>query len=299
MPKSGLIRGREAKTLLAMKRLDEAFAAYKALTEEFPDEEGYRLGLARTCLQQGRHAEALTIVRESLQHFPDSPTLHENAGLILDALKRTPEAEAEFKEAVRLDPRDQGPLLALAALKDKQGATADAMPLYLAAAELSPHSRQGRQAGRRLGAMGEQLAREGNLQGARDAYAAALRSGQAGPPLYLNAAFVSYQLGQRETARAILQEGAARYPQSADLLYRLARLQADRGATAEAEAAYRRAAEADPNRRDARLALARLLESSGRVPEAIAFYEQLARLEPASSETRVASDALHRIRGGS
>ncbi len=298
MPRSTMIRGRVAKVLLALERYDEAFDAYRALREQHPEEEGYHLGMARARSQQQRYAEALAIVRAGLDRFPDSPALRQNAGMILEALGRPVEAAQEHQQAVELAPREPGPPLALASLRDKQGRTDEATRLFLRVLEISPHSRQGRQAGRRLATLAEGYARDARWDMARDAYSGALASGQAGPEVYLNAALVDYRSGKREAALAILQDGAARFPASADLHYRVARLQADHGATADAEASYRRAADADPGRRDTRLALARLLESSGRLPEAIALYQQLALATPTSAETRVAADALRRLRSG-
>ena len=259
-----MIRGRVAKVLLAMKRHDEAFAAYRALRDEQPDEEGYWVGMARARFQQGRPEEALGLVREGLVKFPDSTALHENAGILLEALKRLPEAEAAYRRAAELGPREPGPQLALASIADKQGRTEDAARLFAKVVELSPHSRQGRQAGRRLGAIGEALAREGRLPEAADAYRAAIGSGQAGPAVYLNAALVVFQQGGRDEALGLLQEGAGRFPKSADLHYRLGRLLADRGARVEAELALARALEIDPQRQDVQAALARVRAQASR-----------------------------------
>jgi tetratricopeptide (TPR) repeat protein len=184
----------------------------------------------------------------------------------------------------------------LASICDKQGRNEEAIRVFAAVVELSPHSHQGRQAGRRLGAFGADLARAGELPAAADAYRAALRSGQSGPAVYLNAALVSYQLGRRDAALQILQEGAGRFQKVADLQYRLGRLRAEQGATAEAEAAYARASEIDPARQDVHLALARLMEASKRVPQAMALYEQIAQTQPATKETQAATEALARLR---
>lgn len=264
MPRSTMIRGRVAKVLLAMKRYDEAYAAYRALRDEQPGDEGYRVGMARARFQQGRPEEALVLVREGLAQFPDSTALHENAGILLEALKRLPEAEAAYRRAAELGPNDPGPQLALASIADKQGRMEDAARLFAKLVALSPHSRQGRQAGRRLGAIAETLARDRRLPEAAAAYRAAVASGQAGPAVYLNAALVVFQQGARDEALGLLQEGAGRFPKSADLQYRLGRLLADRGARAEAELALARALEIDPRREDVRSALARLRGQASR-----------------------------------
>lgn len=264
MPRSSMIRGRVAKVLLAMKRHDEAFEAYRLLRDEHPDEEGYWIGMARARFHQGRPEDALAIVREGVVRFPDSTTLHENAGVLLEALKRLPEAERAYARSAELGPREPRPQLALASIADKQGRTDDAARLFAKVVELSPHSRQGRQAGRRLGAIAEGLARERRLPEAAAAYRAAVGSGEAGPAVYLNAALVVFQLGSRDEALGLLREGAGRFPKSADLHYRLGRLLADRGARMEAEAALARALEIDPRRQDVQQALARLRAQASR-----------------------------------
>ncbi|MET0556482.1 MAG: sulfatase-like hydrolase/transferase [Vicinamibacteria bacterium] len=264
MPRSTMIRGRAAKMLLALKRYDEAFAAYRALRDEQPTDEGHWIGMARARFHGGRPEEALAIVREGLAKFPDSTTLHENAGVLLEALKRLPEAEAAYRRSAELGPREPRPQLALASIADKRGRTDDAAVLFAKVVELSPHSRQGRQAGRRLGAIAETFARERRLPEAGAAYRAAVASGEAGPAVYLNAALVVFQLGARDESLGLLQEGAGRFPQSADLQYRLGRVLADRGARAEAETAFTRALAIDPARQDARTALERLRGQASR-----------------------------------
>ena len=264
MPRSTMIRGRVAKVLLALKRYDEAYATYRELRDLQPDEEGHWVGMARARFHQGRPEDALTIVREGIRKAPESTSLHENAGILLEALKRLPEAEDAYRRAAELGPREPGPQLALASIADKQGRTEDAARLFVKVVELSPHSRQGRQAGRRLGAIAETLARDRRLPEAGSAYRAAVRSGEAGPAVYLNAALVVFQLGARDEALGLLQEGAGRFPKSADLQYRLGRLLGDRGARVEAELALTRALEIDPARQDARAALARLRGQASR-----------------------------------
>jgi arylsulfatase A-like enzyme/tetratricopeptide (TPR) repeat protein len=297
MSDSTMIRARVAKILLALDRYDDAFEAYSALREAQPDDEGYHIGRARVRFRQGRLLEALALVRQSLGVFPDSPTLHENAGTILEVLKRADEAAVEFRKAIDLAPDELGPRLAMAANLDKRGRASEAAGAFVEVATMSPHSRQGRQAGRRLGAMGEAFARQNQLEAARAAYAGSLRTSQAGPAIFLNAALVSYRLGHRDEARSILEAGTRRFPGTADLLYRLGRLQAESRATVEAEATYKRALEIDGGRRDVTLALAQLYESAGRTGEAAALYGSLASVAPPTKESEAAARALSRLRG--
>ena len=295
MPRSTMVAGRIAKMLLALERYDEAYDFYLKLIAENPAEEGFHIGLVRARFRQGRKEEALALTRKSLQAFPDSAPLHENAGIILQDLGRLAEAAPEYRQAAELGPRLPRPRLALASLYDTQGRLEDAAREFAAVADLSPHSRQGRQAGRRLGALAERFGRDGKLEAARDAYVAALRSDQAAAEVYLNAGLVAYRLGRAEEALALVRRGASRFPESADLHYRLGRLLSDRGIATEAEAAYLTVLRLAPNRQDARIQLARLLESSGRAQQATLLYRQVVDTAPASQEAAGARRALQRL----
>jgi arylsulfatase A-like enzyme/Flp pilus assembly protein TadD len=298
MPRSTMIAGRIAKMLLALKRYDAAYDFYRKLIAQSPAEEGFHIGLVRARFRQGRKDEALALTRKSLQAFPDSAALHENAGIILQDLGRDTEAEPEYRRAVELGQRDPRPRLALASLLDKLGRPGDAGREFAAIMDISPHSRQGRQAARRLAALAESLGHEGKLDAARAAYSAALRSDQATSEVYLNAGLVSYRLGRREEALAVVRHGAVRFPESADLQYRLGRLLFERGTATEAEAAYLTALKLAPNRQDVRIQLARLLESTGRAPQATALYRQVVDTAPASEEAAGARQALQRLLPG-
>jgi len=295
MPRSAMIGGRIAKALLALKRYDEAYDAYRRLIAENPSEEGFHIGLVRARFRQGRKAQALTLARQSLKAFPDSVALHENAGIILEEMGRLSDAEPEYRRAVELGPQEPRPRLALASVYDKQGRLEEAAREFAGVVEMSPHSRQGRQAGRRLAALGESFARDGRPEAARQAYAAALRSDEGGPDVYLNMGLVCYRLGRRDEALAVLRQGAGRFPTSADLQYRIGRLLAEKGAAAEAEAAYLAVLALAPGRQDVRIQLARLMESTGRAPQATLLYRQVVDAAPASPEATGARHALQRL----
>jgi choline-sulfatase len=295
MPSSGQLRGRIASALLALKRYDEALVAYRALHAESPDDEGYVLGVARALFHLGRVDDAVALVRDALQTAADSAVLHLQLGTLLEDAGRLADAEPAYQRAVELSPREPAPLLAWASISDKQGRADEAARRFARVVDVSPHSSQGRQAGRRLAALAEQFARAGQRDAARDAYDAAIRSGQVEPAAYLNAALVHVQLGGRRAATEVLEQGAARHPTAADLHARLAALYLEAGQTSGADASFRRALAIDPTRRDAQLGLARVLESTGRRDDAVTAYDAVARLTPPSRETQLAAEALRRL----
>jgi len=95
--------------------------------------------LGNCCLTQGRAAEAEASYRQQLSLDPGSPRAHANLGYALFNLQRVPEALAELKAALALDPANadaarladrirQGPPLPLAAEEARQRALLKAEP---------------------------------------------------------------------------------------------------------------------------------------------------------------------------
>jgi choline-sulfatase len=296
MPTSGQLRGRIAHALLALERYEEALVAYRALCAESPEDEGYILGVARALVPLGRVDEAVRVVEDGLRAVADSPTLYLQLGRLFEDSGRLTDAESAYQRVVELSPRDPAALLTWASISDKQGRADEAARRFARVIEISPHSRQGRQAGRRLAALAEQFTRAGHRDAARDAYVAAIRSGQAEPAAYLNAALVHVQLGDKAGAVTLLENGAARHGGDADIHARLGALHLDAGQNARAEAAFQRTLSIEATRRDARLGLARVFEAVGRRDDAVAAFDALARQIPPSRETQLAADALRRLR---
>jgi WD40 repeat protein/Tfp pilus assembly protein PilF len=69
-----------------------------------PDDSAVHYRLGNELASQGRYPEAEAEYREALRLKPDSAEIHSNLGDVLCRLNRHPEAEAEHREALRLDP---------------------------------------------------------------------------------------------------------------------------------------------------------------------------------------------------
>lgn len=94
----------------------------------------------------------------------------------------------------------------------------------------------------------------------------------------------AFRRGDHERARAILLEQLAREPRDADLLRRLASVEAASGDLSAALAAIDRAAAIAPRDLDIRLAQANILFWSGAVADARAEADAIARIDPAYPE---------------
>ena len=134
-------------------------------------------------------------------------------------------------EAMRL-VAERKPRLLLAKICDKQGRAREAAAVFEELVHRSPHSRESREAGKRLAAIAVEFARAGQLEPSARAYGAALKT-RAGmdEAVFLNAALVYYRLGRRGEAQDVLRQAARSFPASADIHYRLGRLLSEAGRT--------------------------------------------------------------------
>jgi Flp pilus assembly protein TadD len=82
---------------------------------------------------------------------------------------------------------------------------------------------------------------------ARRAYQAVLDAGQTSPELFLNLGLALWQLGDRNETVRILEQGAAKYTDSAELAYRRGRILQQLGRKDEARSEFQRALQLDPH----------------------------------------------------
>jgi tetratricopeptide (TPR) repeat protein len=185
---------------------------------------------------QGKHEEAEAAFREAIRLEPAFPEAHRALGELLCYQRHDFDgAVAAFQEAVRLQPDDPANRCGLGNALVRKGAHAAAAAEYREALPLLPLLRDA-------------------LIGAASRAAAAAEAGQA----------------------------VRQNPNDADAHYRLAR--ASRGP--ETEAAYREALRLRPGFADARSGLADLLHVQGKFPEAAAEYQEVVRLKPADPDVR-------------
>lgn len=96
----------------------------------------------------------------------------------------------------------------------------------------------------------------------------------------LKQAQVLLQQGRRDEAEAVLRKLLATRPDDADVLYRLALLQADAGAYSEAYFHVMSAIEANPGNVQARVLLGRIQTETGSAEAALSTYEEALRIAP-------------------
>lgn len=168
-----------------------------------------RLQLANAYFGEGRLDPALQEVNQALQLDDDLPGAHALLALVLDAKGDTPGAEAAFRRAVQLDPRDGGTLHNFGWMQCRLGRHDAAAGLFNQALS-SPGYRGVSQT---LMVKGVCEARAGRLEQAEETLLRAYERDAGNPVTAVNLADVLYRRGEFDRARFYVR----RVNQSAEL----------------------------------------------------------------------------------
>jgi tetratricopeptide (TPR) repeat protein len=139
-PAAARFQTHRASALAELGREDEAAAGYESALQLDPSSIEACCGLGRLRDDQGRHAEALELLRTAVGRRPDSAGARVQLAALLAEIGEFEAAEASLREALRLDGRHVAALAALADLnKDRlTEADLDAICRLLTERELSP-----------------------------------------------------------------------------------------------------------------------------------------------------------------
>ena len=185
-------------------------------------------------LEEGKNEVAVQAFGRALAADPKDYFSHFNLALAYGALRRDPEAAAEYRATLNLKPELYEAELNLGMLLMRDKEPADALPLLEAAAARKPAEFQ--------------------------------------PCFFL--AEAQLETGAAEKAEENFRLAVAANPKTAEAHLGLAQALARQDKLAEAAPHFRQAADLDPSFHDALLNLARLYENAGRPAEAIAIYRQ-------------------------
>jgi len=132
----------DADRLLGQGRVEEAVAAYQKLLAARADLPDSWYNLAYLQRSARRFEEALSSYGEAIRHRVERPEeVHLNRAAILsEHLERGAEAEAELREALRLNPRFVPAWLNLGNLYEDEGRAAEARGAYESALEVDPRN---------------------------------------------------------------------------------------------------------------------------------------------------------------
>jgi predicted Zn-dependent protease len=125
-PTSPELHGALGQTLLQEGKYEEAVKELGIAAEQIPDSLVYNMGLAEALIGWGHFGVAEEFLRAVQSRFMNTSRFHYDLGLAEYNLDRSREAEEEFKETLRIDPKQERAKLLLAGCLGRNGDLAGA-----------------------------------------------------------------------------------------------------------------------------------------------------------------------------
>jgi superkiller protein 3 len=303
------------------QQLPCAISAFEAAVRQDPNSWEARFNLSLALLQKHEAARAARELRVAVRIKPDDPLGHVALGEALGELEQNDVAVAEFKIALKSDPKSVPALdgLAKALIAQKRYSAAIA---YLRSAPLDPvlqddlavaYSGNGdvadavkvlaelvrRNPGSadRHARLGIAYTQESQFRQAVAEFQEALRLDPSNDVTRLSYIKALIILAEFQTALPQVQGYFRRKPQDFDALYLMGVVERGLGNYAAAETPLRQAVAINPNHYDTRYNLGFVLAKLGRPQQALVHLEKAAQLNPASSEARFQLAAVLRSVG--
>jgi tetratricopeptide (TPR) repeat protein len=259
-------------------RVDEGVALFERLRAEKANNPfglflvGFYLGI------RNRPREAEAAFRDALRLDPNMMAARSNLGLVLYAQGRYRESEAACREVLRLDPHHPAGHYNLANALEAQGRHAAAEPAYRAALRARPNSAEV------YNNLGLCLAALGRSEEAEAAYREALRLKPGLVQPTFNLARAVQARGRWREAEAIYRNGLRFHPDAWLMHEYLGVNLYQQSRHPEAEAAFRAVLRLRPASPHAHGNLALVLQALGRFPEAEAACRAALGLDPEQVE---------------
>ena len=295
-PQSAVAANNAGAMLLKLDRVEEALARCEDALRMDPQYADARNNRGAALERLGRTVEAVDDYREALANDPRHARARSNLGAVAWRRGKLRAAANAFRQAASFDPRFQGAQMNLALLRE---AVADE-DAHLAASEQAaavPGATAEVKA-RPLVARAGRLARDGELEPARDLYLQALALTPRDAALLNNLAVVEDQLGlDRE---ALLHLGEALTLDGALLVARnnVGIVHVHRGELDIAESAFRDLLRDAPRFHRAHYNLGVLLAARGQAEASLASFREANRLAPWDAEAAYNLAMMRRRLGG-
>jgi Flp pilus assembly protein TadD len=224
----------------------------------------------------GHYAEAEAAYRQAIRLDPDNPQAHVGLGSVLHDVERHAEAEAAYREAIRLDPRDADAYDNLGNLLSDVQRYTEAATAYREAIRLAPGNSG---AYNNLGILLEAAER---YEEAEDAYREAIRLDPDDAGAHVGLGIVLYAVERYPEAADAYRESIHLNPENPGAYNNLGIVLRALKRYKEAEDACREAIRLDPDNPILYNNLGILLEAVRRYEEAGAAYREANRLEQAA-----------------
>lgn len=270
-----------------------ALDALSAAASMRPDDLGAAVRLSDQLEQAGRSSQAERLLNRVLQRFPDSPAVQYRLGRLL-AARGDGRAVKHLEEAVAEEPDFREAVYALAGAYRAEGREGEADRLLQRYEHMAPTPRRhypdplidGMDSIRSSSAQvalerGRALQAQGDLEGARGSYLAALEIDPKYVEAHVNLVSVFGDLGDHEQASSHYQQAVALDPSIPEAHYNFGVSLHFSGAFAAAADAFRKALAVNDRYADAHGNLATSLEELGRSAEAERHYRLAVENDPA------------------
>jgi len=133
-PKAHTNRGLALAALGMDREAERAFQLSLRQAESFRNQ----LNLAGVIGRQGRHDEALALLRATYAAHPDEPDVHNHMAVVLMDMGNLDAAMQQLDAALALDPRHDGALYNAGRIHERQGRREAALAAYREAIEINP-----------------------------------------------------------------------------------------------------------------------------------------------------------------
>ncbi|MBU0550937.1 tetratricopeptide repeat protein [Myxococcota bacterium] len=226
----------------------EAAKADKEEQDKGEIDDDLTVALVETLIESRSYDSAVPMLKRALLRRPNDPRLHTLMGTVLRDKGVLNKAEAEFKLALHLNPKDALALAGLGVLYDLRGDHAAAKEAHTQAIALAPLS------ARLQNNLGFSCFLAGDTPAAISAYEEAISLDPSASHVYINLGFALTRQGKDHEALRIFRQAL----DEAAALNNLAMGQELRGADEDAQESYMRALEINPRLSEAHKNLERL-----------------------------------------
>ncbi|MDR2507296.1 MAG: tetratricopeptide repeat protein [Candidatus Accumulibacter sp.] len=252
----------------------EAETLARRLHEADPDDENALRLLAQAVYGQKRFEEAVLLMNGVLRLNPMRAAHHNDLGAMLAAMKRWPEAEAAYRMAKALDPRDANAAFNLALALFRQKRTEAALR------EIETLEKSHPDLADTYALRGEILLDEERFDEAFDMFSNALERGLNTPETDANLAFALFKAGKRKEAFERLYKSGKLDQGNARNNYCMGYLLREKGELDEARRFLEKAIEIDPKFAEAHHCLGLVLTDQSDFSGAEDAYSRALELAP-------------------
>jgi tetratricopeptide (TPR) repeat protein len=253
--------------------LEQAEQLYRQVLQTDPRNADALHLLGALAAQAGRHELAIQYMEQAVSVAPHA-VFHNNVGFSYEALRRLPEAEKHYRQALRLQPKFAAAHNNLGNVLRARGRKVEAEQSYREALRAQPDYAE---AHNNLGVL---LQEQGKFHEAAHSYQRAIQVKPDYADAHNNLGNALYCLDALEKAASHYQQAVRLKPSAAEAHNGLANVLQKQGKLGPAILHYQQALLLRPEYADAYNGLANALASQGKLSEAVTQFHEALRLRP-------------------